>query len=411
MPTPSDRTDSTVRIPKGFVFPVNPKGPVRIKGTTIDGEPIEMDIGGVSELGGGGKDVSPCVCFRHQRIILNILFGRPFDNPELPVLYKDLLQRDANGNSAKSLRRTLVELSRVRAHVIRPGRQIISVPFFQFNADVYYRDGVDVNDPAQREIESNIALRRLRNVTFNEYFWRLAVNWANCWDVRADVVHDINSDVAAATYMKLLPACYAGGYTSSDRGYRLVGPLLEELGCPVPRFPSDIARAYERTRGHQPSPLAQIDGRPTWEGHLRVSHKLVPVKGGLAIEFWEEKNILPERDAPFAGENGKTFTAWTAAGLDPAAFLALRRSTSRTLTEHEVERIGELGYPVEPNLAYLELARAMLGPTEFGAAISEAHHLVRTRSDIGSRAHFFGGILRNYMHEDIAKRSARKQGR
>lgn len=408
------KTPAIVKVPKGFLFPIKPKGPLQLDVTTLDGEQYTLLIGGVGPLSGETNASHPSLCLRHLRLILKILYGRRFDSPEIPISYKELLDTDGQ-EQRRLLLRTITELASAWLHRVRRDK-VDAFRFIELDTQIYYKKGVDGTDISVVSREENIYRRYLRHVKFNECFWRAFLNWSNCWNVRADVVCRIQSDIAAASYLLLTPRAHHPEISESNKGAKDAAELLREIGATVPMRSGrvnlgELRRIFERRRGGTFSVLEQMKGLPTWKGYLYVGEKLEENASGTGynIRFWavnEHPYIATYPEV--AKARGALMEFWEGLGLSQAEFDRCRHPEWAKLEPYEIERIGALGYPVDKNEKFLELARSFIGPIEFGVVIGSAHMALQGDRRPRNMERYFGGALRNTFRE-VAQRYANKR--
>ncbi len=413
LPTEPVKAPEPVKVPKGLIFPVRPRGTVTLPVTTLDGDEYVLHIGAVSPLGGSPDFLSPAVCFRHERLILKIIFGRQFDAPEVPIRYADLL--DCEGSvQRRLLRRTLTELGNAWMHRVKDGK-VDTLRLLDYNPEIYYRDGVDLSSAAAREVEANVRYRLLRSVRFHEDFWRAFLNWGECWDVRADIIGMLQSDITATCYLSLAAKAHHSEISEANKGRKDAASLLTEVGATVPASRSDLRRVFERARGGQVSVLDSLDGLPTFTGCLRVDHNLELNRAstGYNVRFWTEREPGGSDAAKFQDRmrnRGKLEQFWQSLGLPPEEFERVQQAHLRDLLDWEETDINKLGYPVDANRGYLQLVRSIIGPVNFASVIGSAKMAYHdTENPIREGMdHWFGGALRNAFREWAQHYAGRK---
>jgi hypothetical protein len=401
---PPEARAVNVRIPKGLLFPINPAGPVDLSVTAVDGQKFNMLVGGVGPLSGDTNASFPGLCLRHFRLLLKILFNRRFDAPEVPITFSELV--DTFGSKKLELiRRTLSELACAWVHIVDEKGKVTAQRLMEFDTQIYYRAGVDPQDPRQIGIEANILKRHLRRVHFNEYFWRAFLNWSECWNIRADVIQGIYSDTAAACYLVLSTRAYHPTIHELNRGRKDAAELLKEIGAKVPGKMSDLRRCYERRRSDDSfSLLEQIDGKPTWRDFLRVQTLLEENERGTGfnVRFWLGKGPTSADTDAFQRQmrdRGVLYEYWESLRLPPQDFDRLQQAQLRKLEHYEEEILLKIGYSLERNRKFAELVRSFIGPMSFAQVLHEAKDAEMTGKIRGTVDQFVTGILRNRFKE------------
>lgn len=413
-----------VHVPKGFLFPIQPRGPVQIDVETLDAERYSLLVGGVGPLGGESNRLFAGLCMRHQRLILRLLLNGRCDAREIPVSYEDLITGQG-GRQRTLMHRTIAELASSWVHKVVDNK-VTSARLVDFDAQIYFKDGVSGTDLNEIHSDAKILRRHLKNVRFHEDFWRACLNWANCWQVRADVVGRMNSDLVAACYLVLTPRAYHPSITPLRKGHKKATDLLQEVGAVVPKHRSDLIRIFERQRGQTPSVLQQLNGAPTASGYLCVDEELDESADGkdLLVRFWVIKDIAGSDEANAFQERmrsrGALLEFWVGLGLSESQFDGLQHSEWRKLESYEEERINGLGYPVEKNRRYLELVRSFIGPVEFDVVIGSGYQAVNDAQTqdtnnaefekIRDHERWLGGAFRNAFKQ-FAKNFAGRSGR
>jgi len=169
-----------VRIPQGMLFPVVANGPIRVDVETMDEDRFSLLMGGVGVTDGASNVGAQELTFAHQRLLLRILFGRPFDAPEVPINFSDLLPGASDGGNVYArMQRTLFEIANANVKVIREGRpdEITRLVTFRIPSPATARRGSA--DVAQTSIEGNIKWRKLKAATFAPEFWRACLTGRN----------------------------------------------------------------------------------------------------------------------------------------------------------------------------------------------------------------------------------------
>ena len=403
-----------VRIPKGLLFPINPCGPIDLSVTALDGQHYAMLVGGVGPLSGDTNTIFPGLCLRHFRLLLKILFNRRFDAPEVPITFSEIV--DTFGSKKLELIRcTLSELASAWVHIVDEKGKVTAQRLMEFDTQIYYRSGVDPQDHRQIGIEANILKRHLRRVRFNEYFWRAFLNWSECWNIRADVIQGIYSDMAAACYLLLSTKAYHPTIHDKNRGHKDVAELLTEIGAKVPAKLSDLRRCFERRRSEGSlSLLEQIDGKPTWRDYLRVQTLLEEnEKGtGFNVRFWLGKYAEAGEAEAFQvqiRDRGVLFEYWQSLRLPADDFERLQQQQLRKLEHYEEDILRKIGYSLERNRKFVELVRSFIGPITFAQILHEAKDAEMTGKIKGTADQFVTGVLRNRFKEFAQEYSGRRR--
>jgi hypothetical protein len=383
-------------------FPVHPAGPIKIQVKALGGDEFTLFVGGVSQLGGDAEDVCPALTVRHLRVLARLFTGNFADSPEIPINYSDLLGRHDGGRERRQLRRTLSELGRTWMHVLgKDPAKFEARQLLQYNPEVTLHPGVDRDDPSAREDEGNICCRQLRMVKLDEYFWRVLLNWENCWKVRADVIGAIRTDLEVACYLALGQRAHHKGINEDTPGRKDAADLLREANVPVPKYPSQIAQIFERARGEARSLLESLNGLPTAAGYLRVGEQLERNKAGTGFNvlYWMQYNLEEGKESATRVAGGVLLEIWRSCGLPSEAFWSEAKSEYGRLAYYEIEKIEALPYPVEGNRRYLEMVRSFIGPSEFAMVIGEAERKKREGDRIEDMGRYFGGALKSAFRE------------
>lgn len=394
----------TVRIPEGMVFPVSPNGPVRVRVRTKDGDNYVMLIGGVGPQDGDSNEGAQVVTFRHQRLIMRLLFGRRFDAPEVPISYMELMRgSNVGGNKYKRVQRLINELSNCYVKIIRANGTQEVTRLVTFRVRVYPHPGVEQESDLELLREDQIEGRSLKSAVFAPEFWRACLNWEECWPVRADMLDCMSSDVAATLYMSLAPNTHNPGTPPGHRFLKNARRALMEIGAKgAERMPtSELIRTFERKRSESTeSVLAQMDGKAMLKDVFRVAQKLEPNESGTDynIVYWREAEPNQKQSEFDLKEGGVLFDLWVKQGLPPQQFIDAARPEWKGIEKHEIDTLLELGYELGAHRRYLEKVRSYIGPQRFQSVLGSIK-LARVDGTIDHIGKYVGGALRDAFSE------------
>ena len=389
-----------VRIPQGMLFPVVANGPIRVDVETMDEDRFSLLMGGVGVTDGASNVGAQELTFAHQRLLLRILFGRPFDAPEVPINFSDLLPGASDGGNVYArMQRTLFEIANANVKVIREGRPDEITRLVTFRIQVRPQPGVDPADVAQTSIEGNIKWRKLKAATFAPEFWRACLNWAKCWPIRVDALDNISSDIAGAAYIRLAPNTHSRERVAGEYFKKDARTLLREIGLRSVEGMSlyEICRTFERTRWkHAGSVLAQMDGQPMMYGVFRVKPKLeMNVAGdGYNLIYWREaeSDIRRQGDESLLG-GGVLCDIFTGLGFSPKQFIDIAKPEWRRIETHEEEALSAVGYEIGSHRRYLELVRSRIGPARFQKVIATVR-MVANDGNVRQIGEYVGAALK-----------------
>ena len=143
-------------------------------------------------IGGGGEvegESFPGLTMRHGRVIMRMIYNRPFNSPSLNVELADLGRIGfgrPTGETHRNLKTIIEELAQAWVHVVEPEKAVRSVRLMNFEGKIALKTGTDASDAFASTCEKNIHSRGVRKVTFCPEFWRACLNNASNFVSMAD---------------------------------------------------------------------------------------------------------------------------------------------------------------------------------------------------------------------------------
>lgn len=399
----------TVKWPKGLVFPISEQGPVDYP----RGETARVKLGGVGRATG---EVSPALCFRHQRILLRLMeqIG-PFGGADkTPISFNSLLKGERGAKKRKLLRRTMDEISRSLMHSLETdGRSWTTTEILTLREKSKTLPGFSASDDRVREDETKIAWTTYDWLQFNEHFLRLFTDFKSCHDVRVDVVENLDSDLVAAIYLSITPDAFHPDRSSDDPLLIDAAKLLKRVGAKVPQYQSKLLDCFHRRRNASgTSTLEQLNGLSSWGGRLVVEPELRPNRdsSGFNLACWGVRTVEQAIAQTTARPSGELVSIWTHSGLDESSFVRAQDRRERQLTDYDRELLRTAGYPIEKNIRFLELVRSIIGGQAFSEELADVKSVLLEKPDsitkgIGA---YLGGRLTKQV-EAVAFREARRR--
>lgn len=396
-------TENVARVPRGFVFPVNPRGPLLVEAVAPSGLEYKMLVGGVSPLGGDVVNREyPGLTMRHGRVLLRIMHNRPFNSPTIRIEMVDLGRIDCprpTGKSYRNIKGIVEDLGQTWIHIMEPGQAVRSVRMMNFEGKIQLKGSADRSDLLVTSRESNIYSRGIKSVSFAPEFWRACLNYACTWPVRADVVDQMESDLAAFAYLTLGPNTFNPQKLIGHRYLRDAGDLMAEAGLVRPNR-SLIKQAFERGRGKEGSILEQINNKEMKDGRFRCEPELKDSADGarLNIVYWREpidRALQQTREA--AEPTGEMFEIWKKETGSAAGFFEAASKEDAMLLGHEIEMMQSIGYHWEASQKFLERVRSFIGGIAFdtvlhGVKLAQTDSVTKGKV-IGDLGKYVGGSL------------------
>ena len=414
-------TENVARVPRRFAFPVRARGPLLIEAVAPSGLVYTMLVGGVRPLGGEVEGESfPGLTMRHGRVIMRMIYNRPFNSPSLNVELADLGRIGfgrPTGETHRNLKTIIEELAQAWVHVVEPGQAVRSVRLMNFEGKIALKTGTDASDALASTCEKNIHSRGVRKVTFCPEFWRACLNYQCSWAVRADVVDSMTSDLAAYAYMQLGPNTFNPQRPVGHRFLRDARELMREAGLVVDSL-CRIREGFERSRGKTPSVLAQMNGAEMNTDRFRCELALEPSADGesLNIVYWREPaDRALQKNLAAAEPTGEMFEFWKKETGAATGFYEAANRDDAMLLGHEIELMRSIGYHWEPHQKFLERARSFIGGIEFDTVL---HSVKLAQNDaavsgkaIGDLGKYVGGALMSAYKERVRGIAEARQGR
>jgi hypothetical protein len=297
---------------------------------------------------------SPALDIRHGRACFTLLSFRDRlkNDRDIHFSLNEFCLRYAQsqgGRYSREILEILYDLNDTFVRLEQPGKDKLT---FTIIGDILL---------AEKPIRRRDALRRLQQhelwldrVSLTPEFFGLFNEWEKLARIRLDVLTSLTSPTAQSIYT-FIPsrACY---HTKSNPFEIRLALLLEQIALPVPPHKSVRKKIFTQ---HRTSIMAQLDGKQTMDGILRVS--LAETKDGTDYKLlaWTENNATAIPSLPPPAKS-KLLDAWVAGGRNKAEF-DRRIKQAQPLTDHHRYLLEKCGAKLEGNERFFHMAAALLG--------------------------------------------------
>ena len=383
------------RIPKGFVAPIHPTGKTISVIVDLKGQPkYQLNIGGVGEDGGDSQTGrNAFLLHRHVKLIMRLLRGDNWDGPVRPATYTQLMGGSWGKQNALNVRKYISEMRQIFCERIELDAENnpVSKATYERLIDIVVENQYhphDKDDWAFRQNEQNVKERSIKQVIFSPSFYMACAHPEGFWPINYDEVAKCDSDLEQVLYMYLPGKIFRGAHEKDPLKLDLVDLMVGLLGY-SPNTPiRELARLLSRDRVGIGSVLQRLSGRPTFDSLLHV--RLEPQSRGPGYNLcaW----LVDPVSAEIPKEYGEMEKAWMLAGFDIREFVPAMNMAWRTVEDHEIDILRELGYNPVSNLRFLEKVRSFLGYVRFNEAIHAAKGLVAS-GRVTSPGEAVGGCL------------------